>query len=990
MTIYSRIDKLFEMPPRRSRTKRRAGRRAPARHARRVVHPLENLEERLVLATLTVTDNTDNPDDTGSLRYAINHFASGDTIQFDASLAGKTIGLTEGQLDISQNVTIIGPAVDNQVAIDGLLQSRIFDIHSGNVQIFNLKIERGDAAGGNGGAILNQGTLTLGNSTVGDSMATGSNGLKGNSSANEGAGGGIYNSGTLKLVQSTISGNKSYGGSGSNGVDGSGGGGGGGAALGGGIFNAGTLDVVNSTISGNTAVGGGGGDFDDPGLTFGDKMGGVGGGNGAFNNTGSYANGYQSAGVGGGGAGGQGADEVHSNQNGTDGGFGGGGGGGGAYTLTGLFPSAAHGGNGGSYGGAGGSGGNSFDQYGGSGGAYSGGGGGGAGVGGGIFSQGTLTITSSTIADNSAAGGVGGSDGSATVKSPNAAGQPGKGVAGGIYIFDGTATLDSTIVAGNSVDGPGGGISPDARAKFLTAFGISEPLRVFAGTHNLIQDATGASGLSSTANLLNVNPLLLPLASNGGATETIQPQSGSPAIGAGDPQAVSPLDGSAVKVDQHGVPRHAQPDIGAVEHTTINSNALIVASTGGPYFVGGEQSVLYLSAQVSDLQSGHTVVVRWDVNGDGKPDAVATTTSNGSIVTAYATLTGAQLKALGAFNGSFLFALNLFTVDVTASDGSLTSAPATTTLTTERGPEGGLKNNGPVLVGQPVAAQIFVPSGASVQGPLHYSISLNQDDLATTYASAGTNDTLPLSFDAPGSYTAYGRMFQADGAFSDYTTTIDVYAAGQNNTMFVDRVYNDLFGRAGGPNSPDPGLAYWASQVQSGVSRQDVALAIMSDGGGEYDADLVQAAFQQYLHRAADPQALDYFVASLQAGLTAEQLDVDLVGSDEYFNTRGGGTNDGFLDALYEDALGRSADAGGRSSFDALLATSATRAQVADMVFGSPEYQHQLVNNMYELLLDRPADPVGLAGFTAELSAGLTDQQVMAQIIGSEEFSQRV
>jgi hypothetical protein len=323
---------------------------------------------------------------------------------------------------------------------------------------------------------------------------------------------------------------------------------------------------------------------------------------------------------------------------------------------------------------------------------------------------------------------------------------------------------------------------------------------------------------------------------------------------------------------------------------------------------------------------------------------------------------------------------------VTASDGSLTSATATTTLTTEA-IEGGLKNNGPVVVGQPVTAQLFVPAGASVQGPLHYSIALNQNDLATTYADAGTGATQSFTFNTPGSYTAYGRMFQPDGAFSEYTTTIDVYPAGQNSAMFVDRVYNDLLGRAGGPNSPDTGLAHWASQLQSGASPQDIALAIMSDRGGEYDANLVQAAFQHYLHRDADPQALHYFVASLQAGLTAEQLDADLVGSEEYFSTRGGGTNDGFLDALYQDALGRSPDPRGRSSFDALLATGERRTQVADMIFGSPEYQHDLVNSMYELLLNRPADPAGLAGFTAELSAGMTDQQVMAQIIGSKEFA---
>ncbi len=716
-------------------------------------------------------------------------------------------------------------------------------------------------------------------------------------------------------------------------------------------------------------------------------MGGAGGGNGAFNNTGSYSPGYQDAGFGGGGAGGQGADQSGYNQPGTGGGFGGGGGGGGAYTLTGLFPSHVKGGSGGIYGGTGGDGGNSLDQYGSSGGAYSGGGGGGAGIGGGIFSKGTLTITSSTIAYNSATGGVGGSDGQQTVKSPKAPGGAGNGVAGGIYVYDGTATLDSTIVAGNAVSGPSGGLSPDARARFLTFLNFSQPLRVFAGTHNLIQDATGASGLSSATNLLNVNPLLLPLANYGGATQTIEPQFGSPVIGAGDPNAVSPIDRSSVAIDQRGVARHAQPFIGAVEQYASNPTPTI-SSTGGPYVVATEQSVLQLSAKVVDPSVGHALFVRWDVNGDGTADATGVAITNGSTVTVSASLSPAQLKALGVFSNNIFLIVQRFTVNVTASDGNLTSAKATTTLTTES-IEGGMKNNGPVVVGQPVAAQLFVPAGASVQGPLHYSIALNQNDLAATYDAAGTGDTQSFTFNTPGSYTAYGRMFQPDGAFSEYTTTIDVYAAGQPNAFVVDRIYNDLLGRAGSPNGPDPGPANWAGQLANGAGRQQVALAIMSDAGGEYDARLVNAAFQQYLHRNADQQALDYFVRLLQTGLTVEQFDVDLINSDEYFAS-GGGTNDGFLDALYEDALGRSPDAGGRTAFDAMLAAGASRAQVADLLFSSTEYQNRLVNSMYESLLDRPADAPGLAFFSAELNSGLTDQQVVAQIISSDEFAHQV
>jgi hypothetical protein len=275
-----------------------------------------------------------------------------------------------------------------------------------------------------------------------------------------------------------------------------------------------------------------------------------------------------------------------------------------------------------------------------------------------------------------------------------------------------------------------------------------------------------------------------------------------------------------------------------------------------------------------------------------------------------------------------------------------------------------------------------------VPGPLRYSIALNPNDLAATYADASTDSTLTLSFDTPGSYTVYGRLFQADGAFSDYTSTIDVYTSEAQNPYFVDEIYNDLLGRSGNPNGPDgAGANYWVNQLAAGVSRQEVALAIMMDSGGEYDAQLVKAAFQQYLHRDAEQSALDYFVPLLVAGTTVEQLDEMLVSSDEYFQNRGGGTNDGFLDALFDDTLNRPVDAGARATFDVMFAAGATRGQVADIVFGSQEYRDDLVDSMYDSLLGRAADPTGLAYFTNELNAGFTDQEIMAQIIGSDEFA---
>jgi hypothetical protein len=198
---------------------------------------LEALEDRCVPSTLKVTNTVDGGP--GSLRYEIAQAQSGDTITFDKKLDGQTITLTEGELDITKNLTIKGDgrlAITSQpyenMALQLLNGSRIFEVDGSStvVTISGLKLTGGGGTrlgggvtgypyDGYGGAILNFGTLMLSGCTLsGDSAGT--------------SGGGVYNAGTLTV-------------SGSHVVDNS-------AGTGGGIYNAGTaaaLTVLDSIFS---------------------------------------------------------------------------------------------------------------------------------------------------------------------------------------------------------------------------------------------------------------------------------------------------------------------------------------------------------------------------------------------------------------------------------------------------------------------------------------------------------------------------------------------------------------------------------------------------------------------------------------------------------------------------------------------------------------------------------------------------------------------
>ena len=204
---------------------------------------IEDQPELLIVTTLN-----DESNGTGafSLREAIeiaNITMGPDLISFDSGLAGGTIDLTLGELDIADDVTIVGLGAD-QLIVDGGGNSRVFDIGlNTRANISGLTITGGSADNGAGIRTAGNTNLTLTAMVVTGNVATQD-------------GGGVYSFSNLTIVDSTISGNTA-------GDDG------------GGLWiynddeNFGERAIIsNSTISGNTATGSGGGIYIDLGETF--------------------------------------------------------------------------------------------------------------------------------------------------------------------------------------------------------------------------------------------------------------------------------------------------------------------------------------------------------------------------------------------------------------------------------------------------------------------------------------------------------------------------------------------------------------------------------------------------------------------------------------------------------------------------------------------------------------------------------------------------
>jgi hypothetical protein len=458
----------------------------------------------------------------------------------------------------------------------------------GKLTLRNLTLSGGFARGGDsdgggggaamGGAIFSQGTVVIedstltGNSAEGgyadDSFSGTGGGGMGESSPHESTVGGGFGPGTFG------------GGTGGTGAIDSGGGGGAGFAI---AENGAAADSQGGPGGGpSTGTGGEGADKGEPGGAGGD---GSGGGGGSFGEASSDTGGAFGGGGQGNGAGGAGGGVGGGGSAGGQGGGGGGFGGGGGYGSGNVFAVGGSGGFGG--GGGGGSGEPGAPGFGG-GTAEGASGGGGAGMGGAIFNmQGTLRIDDSTIAGNTAIGGIDGVS------------DHGKGIAGAVFNLSGAFTATGSTFADNTAayyaaqiynlvyDGHTArtaqttlrdtivaeGTGPADLASVKTADISPSPLgsaNADLSQFDLVTQlaAPGVDEMGTVSGSpLSADPLLGPLQDNGGPTETMAPASGSPAIDAGSAFGLT--------TDQRGLQRPCDfaslpnagdgSDIGAVE-----------------------------------------------------------------------------------------------------------------------------------------------------------------------------------------------------------------------------------------------------------------------------------------------------------------------------------------------------------------------------------------------------------------------------------------
>jgi hypothetical protein len=147
---------------------------------------------------------------------------------------------------------------------------------------------------------------------------------------------------------------------------------------------------------------------------------------------------------------------------------------------------------------------------------------------------------------------------------------------------------------------------------------------------------------------------------------------------------------------------------------------------------------------------------------------------------------------------------------------------------------------------------------------------------------------------------------------------------------FICALYQAALGRTADPS----GLSIYQAQLTAGTSRRAVAEELLTST--EYRRDLVASYYQQYLGRPADAGGIATFVNMFTQGADAESVQAAIIASAE-FADRSGGSDSGFVAALYQDLLNRPVDAGGLATFAEQLATGISRTAVAEELLTSAD-----------------------------------------------------
>ena len=249
----------------------------------------------------------------------------------------------------------------------------------------------------------------------------------------------------------------------------------------------------------------------------------------------------------------------------------------------------------------------------------------------------------------------------------------------------------------------------------------------------------------------------------------------------------------------------------------------------------------------------------------------------------------------------------------------------------------------------------------------------------TDDATVESSETILLALSAPTNTAVIGAQAATTLTITDNDTAPPVTPPAPGAQGYVDRLFRAILNRPVDPS----GQQTYNDQLANGVPRATVVSEILNSLEGRLQS--INGLYRLYLGREVDQAAAINFINN---NVPLFQVTTTIIGSQEYFN-RNGGTNDGFLTAVFRDLLGRPIDASGRDTFTTALQSATSRGQVAANILTSTEGAGRVVNLLFNRFLRRNADDGAITSFVPFFQQTRSIENVIIAIGSSDEFFQQ-
>lgn len=210
----------------------------------------------------------------------------------------------------------------------------------------------------------------------------------------------------------------------------------------------------------------------------------------------------------------------------------------------------------------------------------------------------------------------------------------------------------------------------------------------------------------------------------------------------------------------------------------------------------------------------------------------------------------------------------------------------------------------------------------------------------------------------------------------------EYFANRGNNTVtgWVDAVYRVYLGR----EADEGGRNFFVGRTLDLFGAVRANTALVFDTSDEYRARRISGFYTAFLGRAASASDIAYWIAQFKAGLTDEQVQGTIAGTDEAF-ARAGGTNAAYVDKLYKEFLRRDRMQNETFYLNLLNTGQSNRVAVAFGLLTTQEYRTVLVRSIYSTYLQR-ASTASDESLWAGVLAGNRQETVLAVILASSEY----